>query len=115
MGFRKTLENTKGTNTTGQLATLGTRHRNSGNIGQKTQRQWQHWAQDTETVATLGTRHRDSGNIGHKTQRQHWAQDTETVATLGTRHMTKTKKNQNKDTTQKTNRNNTDLADKTEN
>jgi hypothetical protein len=39
----------------------------------------------------------------------------ETVATLGTRHMTKTKKNQNKDTTQKTNRNNTDLADKTEN
>jgi hypothetical protein len=86
MGFRKTLENTKGTNTTGQLATLGTRHRDSGNIGHKTQRQWQHWAQDTETVATLDTR-----------------------------HMTKTKKNQNKDTTQKTNRNNTDLADKTEN
>jgi hypothetical protein len=47
MGFRKTLENTKGTNTTGQLATLGTRHRDSGNIGHKTQRQWQHWAQDT--------------------------------------------------------------------
>jgi hypothetical protein len=36
MGFRKTLENTKGTNTTGQLATLGTRHRDSGNIGHKT-------------------------------------------------------------------------------
>ena len=65
MGFRKTLENTKGTNTTGQLATLGTRHRDSGNIGHKTQRQWQHWTQDTE--ATLGIRHRDSGNIGHKT------------------------------------------------
>ena len=42
MGFRKTLENTKGTNTSGQ-----SRHRDSGNIGHKTQRQWQHWAQDT--------------------------------------------------------------------
>ena len=31
MGFRKTLENTKGTNTSGQ-----SRHRDSGNIGHKT-------------------------------------------------------------------------------